>query len=196
MRGLLFVGALAISAMVAGTSSAATLGLTSEAPILSSSTAFIDFFDLDPDGDLSAFGAEVDTTDGVSTVGFTEIGFGFGYSLSDPSGDFSGGFDVFDEDGEFLAGELLAVGFTEDLIELQFGNLGGAGAGVFGSSVLIMISFDDSLGPNPFSAFVDGDVLGASISIASVAPIPLPAGLPLLLTGIGGIALLRRRGKA
>jgi len=198
MRGLLFAGALAIATVVGGTSSAATLGLTTEAPSLSSSTAFIDYFEFAPDGDLSNFGAEVDFIDGVSPVGFTEIGFGIGYSLSDPTGDFNGGFDIFDEDGEFLAGDLLAVGFTEDVIELQFGNLSGSGTGSFGSSVLALISLDDPLGTNPFSLLVDGDSLGASISFSSVAdtsvaPIPLPAGLPLLLTSLGGIALLRRR---
>lgn len=198
MRDLFVAGTLAIGAVVGGAASAATLGLTTETPGLSSSVAFVDFFDFDPDGDLSSFGAEVDATDGVSPNGFTEIGFGFGYSLADPTGDFDGGFDVFDESGEFLAGDLSAIGFTEDAIELQFGNLSGSGASSFGSSVLMLISFDEPIGANPFNAFVDFDSLGASISIASVAdtsvaPIPLPAGLPLLITGIGGIALLRRR---
>lgn len=42
------------------------------------------------------------------------------------------------------------MGFTEDVIELQFGNLSGSGAGSFGASVLALISFDDPLGANPF----------------------------------------------
>jgi hypothetical protein len=40
---------------------------------------------------------------------------------------------------------------------------------------------------NNFSRF---DV---SVSATSMSPVPLPAGLPLLLAGIGGMALLRRR---
>ncbi len=179
-------------------SAAATLGLTTGAPSFSSSTAFIDFLDFDPDGDLSTFGVEVVATDGVTPVGLTEIGFGIGYSLADPTGDFSGGFDIFDEDGEFLAGDLLAVGFTEDVIEFEFGNLTGSGAGDFGASVLALIAFDDPLGMNPFNGFLDGDSLGASITVlnvvdTSVAPVPLPAGLPLLLGGIGILAIARNR---
>ncbi|MEP5758982.1 MAG: VPLPA-CTERM sorting domain-containing protein [Litoreibacter sp.] len=200
MRSFLFAGTLAVTAALGGMVSAATLGLTTEAPSLSSSAAFIDFLDFDPDGDLSTFGAEVDATDGLSPAGFTEISFGIGYALSDPMGNFSGGFDVFDEDGEFLAGDLLAVGFMEDVIELQFGNLNGSGSGDFGSSVLALISFDDPLGANPFTSFFDGDSLGASISISSVAntsvaPIPLPAGLPLLLGGLGFLGFMKRRKK-
>ena len=198
MRGFLFAGALAVSAMVGGATSAATLGLTTEAPSLASSTAFIDFFDFDPDGDLSTSGAEVDATNGTSPNGFTEIGFGIFYSLSDPTGDFGGGFDVFDDDGEFLAGDLLAMGFTEDVIELQFGNLSGSGVGDFGSSVLALISFDDPLGTNPFASLFDGDSLGASISISSVAstsvaPIPLPAGFALMFSGLVGLGLFGRK---
>lgn len=201
MRSLIFAGTLGLAAVFGSMSAATTLGLTTEAPSLTSNTAFIDFLDFDPDGDLSTFGAEVDATDGVAPVGFTEIGFGIGYSLSDPTGDFSGGFDIFDEDGEFLAGDLLAVGFTEDVIEFQFGNLTGSGAGDFGASVLALIAFDDPLGLNPFESFFDGDSLGASITISSVvdtspAPIPLPAGLPLILTGLGGLLVLRRKSQA
>ena len=185
----------------AGQAVAATLGLTTEAPTRSSSMAFIDYLEFGTDGDLSTFGAEVDATDGVSPVGFTEIGFGIGFSLADPTTGATGGFDVFDEDGLFLAGDVLAVGFTEDVIELQFGNLNGSGVGSFGSSVLAQIAFDDPIGANPFESFVDGEFYSASITISSVgddsvAPIPLPAGLPLLLVGMGGMALLRRRSKA
>ena len=39
--------------------------------------------------------------------------------------------------------------------------------------------------------FVDGD-----LSIVGAQVIPLPAGLPLLLTGVGGLLLLRRKRKA
>lgn len=175
---------------------AATLGLRTEAPSLATSAAFIDYFEFGPDGDLSTFGALVDSTDGVSPVGFTEIGFGIGVALADPTTGATGGFDVFDEDGLFLAGDLLAVGFVEDVIEFQFGNLSGSGAGSFGSSVLALIAFDDPLGANPFASLVDSDSLGASVTISNVAPIPLPASVLLLLGGlvsIGAVGARRRR---
>ena len=92
----------------------------------------------------------------------------------------------------------MAVGFTEDVIEFEFGNLTGNGVGDFGSSVLAIIAFDDPLGMNPFDGFFDGDSLGASITISnvvdtSVAPVPLPAGFPLLLGGIGILGFARSR---
>lgn len=176
-----------------GAATAATLGLTTSTPTLESSFAFVDFLDLSPDGELSSFGAEVDFTDGASPTGFTTIDFAIGYALADPTTGLSGFLDVSDEDGQFLVGDLLAVGFTEDIIELQFGNLTGSGASLFSSSVLALIAFDDPLGANPFASFVDGDSYIASISISNVALIPLPAGLPLLAGGLGALMVLRRR---
>jgi len=182
----------------AGQAMAASLGLTTGTPSLMSDTAFIDVLHFGPDGDLSTFGAEVITSNGVAPVGFTEIGFGIGYGLADPTGTFSGGFDIFDEAGAFLAGDLLAVGFTENVIEFEFGNLTGSGAASFGASVLALVSFDDPLGANPFDGLNDGASLSATVSFAnvvdpSVAPVPLPAGLPLLLVGLSAIAVTRRR---
>ena len=191
----LFASALMV---VAANSSvhAAPLGLDTEAPIIESSFAFVDYFEFFPDGDLSAFGAEVDFTDGVSTNGFTEIGFGVGFDLADPTIGASGGFDIFDEDGLFLGGNLQAVGFSEDLIEFSFGDLTGAGASSFNSSVLMTVAFDDVLGPNPFDALIDGNAYVASILISNVtdvSTVPAPAVLPLLLSALGIMAWSRRR---
>jgi len=45
-----------------------------------------------------------------------------------------------------------------------------------------------------FFDFRDGRfLLDATGALAAVAPVPLPAGLPLLLAGLGGLALMRRR---
>lgn len=169
---------------------AATLGLSTESPTLGASFASIDYLEFGSDGDLSTFGAEVDFTDGISSVGITEIGFGMGFSLIDPTVGATSGFDVFNEDGLFLAGDLIAVGFTENIIELQFANLSGLGSGSFGSSVLALITFDDALGPNPFVSLIDGEFYTASVSISNVANIssvPLPAALPLFLSALVGL---------
>lgn len=189
-------------ALSAGMVSAATLGLTTDAPSLSASAAFIDYFDFGPDAELLTDVPEVDGVDGVSPNGFTTVDFVVGFSTADPSdtSDFAfGGFlDVSDDDGQFLVGDLFAIGYTEDAIELQFNNLSGSGAGSFGSTVLALVAFDDPLGANPFASLFDGDSLAASITVSNVAdvsmaPIPLPAGMPLLIAGLGGLALLRRR---
>ncbi len=186
----------------AGVSVASTLGLTTDTPSLSASLASIDYFDFGPDAELLTDLPEVDSLDGVSPNGFTTVDFVVGFSTLDPSDTsdfaFGGFFDVSDDDGQFLVGDLFAIGFSENVIELQFNNLSGSGAGSFGTSVLALIAFSDPLGANPFTSLFDGDSLAASITISnvqdvSVAPIPLPGGMPLLLAGLGGFALLRHR---
>lgn len=192
---ILLAGALALS--VPTFSFAASLGLTTVAPTLKAGLATIDYLEFGPDGDLSTFGAEVDFTDGVSPVGLTEIGFGVGFSLTNPTLGATGGFDIFDEDGFFLGGDLIAVGFSNDVIELQFGNLMGAGAGSFGASVLALIAFDDQLGPDPFASLVDGEFYPASITVSNVravdAAVPEPATLLLVLTALAGSGWIGRR---
>ncbi len=187
-----FVSA-SITPHVAG---AATLGLELELPALESSSVLIDYFEFGMDGDLSAFGAEVDFVDGVSPSGFTELGFGVGFALSNPAGSGTGGFDIFDENGEFLSGDLLSVGFTTDMIELQFGNLGGFAASSFNSTVLLEIAFDDSLGDNPFTGLVDGQSYVASAKVSNVAeapPLPIPGTLMLVLPALLALSRFRHQ---
>ena len=66
-----------------------------------------------------------------------------------------------------------------------FGEFDGLGegdlVGNFGSDVFITYAAGDG---NDIAFFTEG---------TAVAPVPLPAGLPLLLTGLGGVFLLRRR---
>ena len=177
-----------------GSATATSLGLITTDPTIEASLAFIDYLEFGGDGDLSTFGAEVDFVDGVSPVGITEISFGIGYSLANPTDDANGGFDIFDQNGLFLIGNLFRIGFLEDIIELQFNNLAGSAAGDFGSSVLALVTFDNPLGPNPFVSLVDGNSYTASISISRVAAtIPLPASLPLMLIGLGALGFMLRR---
>lgn len=180
----------------AGMSGAASLGLTTSDPTMEASLAFVDYLEFGPDGDLSTFGAEVDSSNGISTSGITELGFGFGFETSDPTNTASGGFDIEDANGLVLAGDLIAIGFTEDVIEAQFGNLSGSEAELFGSSILATISFADPLGLNPFAKMNDGDFFEATVLISNVGGttvVPVPASLPLLLLGFGGLAAIRSR---
>jgi hypothetical protein len=188
---LLFVFALPFTAK------ATTLGLTTQGPSLDSSFAFVDYFEFGTDGDLSSFGGIIDSSSGVSPFGFTGFSFGVGFSLSDPANTATGGFDVFDENGLFLGGDLAAVGFTENVIEFQFDHLTGAAAADFGSSVLMMISFVDQLGTNPFGGLVDGTFYDTAVHIASVASstatVPAPQTLVLCALALVLMGLVRRR---
>lgn len=183
---LLFVFALPFTAK------ATTLGLTTQGPSLDSSFAFVDYFEFGTDGDLSSFGGIIDSSNGISPSGFTEFSFGVGFSLSDPTNTATGGFDVSDENGLFLSGDLAAVGFTENVIEFLFDHLTGAAAAAdFGSSVLMMISFVDQLGANPYGGLIDGTFYDTSVNIARV--VPEPQTLVLCALALVSMGFMRRR---
>ncbi len=180
------------------TVTAASLGLTTQSPTLGSSSVLVDYLEFGTDGVLLSFDSEIDSSSGVTPVGFTDLAFDASFPLLTPTSGATGFFDIFDNGGQFLGdqflgGDLLAVGFTEDVIELQFGNLFGPAVGSFGSSVLALVTFDDPLGPNPFNSFVDGDSYFASVSISNVASVvPEPNVLAILLIGLFGISFYRR----
>jgi hypothetical protein len=201
MKNFLFSMAMA-SLPICGVSaaSAASLNLITDAPSLEASTAFVDYFDFFGDGELLTDIPEADVIAGVSPVGFTTIDFVVGFSTSDPSDTsafaFGGFLDISDDNGQFLSGDLLAIGFTEDVVELQFDNLSGSGAVFFGTSVLALVAFDDPLGSDPFASFFDGDSLGASITVSNVtdlAPVPLPASALLLVFGLASFRVFGKR---
>ncbi|WP_299471229.1 VPLPA-CTERM sorting domain-containing protein [uncultured Roseibium sp.] len=184
--------------------SAAGLGLTTEPPTLNASFALIEYFDNAPFGDLATFGADIDSSDGVSPTGAAFVDFIIGFDPTDPANTLTGGFDVFDDNGLFLSGVATDAGYETDTIEFLLDVIGGSASGAFGSQVLMTIAFDtfEMLGDNPFDNLedtelvrFDGPYIG-SVSIAKVAPsavIPIPAGLPLLLTALVGLGWLRRR---
>jgi hypothetical protein len=198
MKHAVFAASLAFGMCTAVAGSAASLGLTTKAPSVETGAAVVEFIDFAPDGEIFALPAAIDAVDGIALSGLGTVEFAAGFNLADPSDstDFAfGGFlDVSDDTGQVLVGELFAIGFVEDAIELQFNNLTGSGAGLFGSSVLALITFDSPLGLNPFDALVDGGLYGATVNVSKVGtPIPLPAGLPLTLAGIGVLAGLWAR---
>lgn len=198
MKKIIFSTLLTITLFFSAqfTATAAALGLTTQGPTLGSSFAFVDYLEFGGDGDLSSFFNSIDSSSGVTPVGFTDLSFGVGFSLATPTVGATGFFDIFDDNGQFLAGDLLAVGFTEDVIELQFNNLIGSAAGSFGSSVLTLITFDDPLGPNPFDSFLDGDFYTASVSISNVVTVTEPTILSMFILTLllMGFTRLRYRG--
>lgn len=91
-----------------------------------------------------------------------------------------------------------AVEFLSDSIEVLFENLSGSGAfaGNDGGAVLVTI---DAPGFNPLLPIYTASSSNFEVfalTESAIAPIPLPAGLPLVATGLLGLGLLGRRRKA
>lgn len=87
------------------------------------------------------------------------------------------------------------LGPSYELID-SFTASGAETAGVNSWSTAFTGSINVGSGSALISGIGDVGTFGVAVASESLAPIPLPAGLPLLLSGLGGMAWLRRRKKA
>jgi hypothetical protein len=105
--------------------------------------------------------------------------------------------------GTLLTGDLIATGFDETTIELGWNLTGGTYAAEFGGTGMLALTlinaasfFDpDTAFSQDFSAALFDFSISTDTQAAvgnNLEEIPLPAGLPLMLTGLGALALLRR----
>ena len=116
------------------------------------------------------------STSGLSFTFATEVSaFAFNFGASDDSWTVTA-FDAIGNVIETAAAPIVNASNAGDYI--------GISAAGIASFTLTTTGADDYV-------FVDDIVFNSG---ASVAPVPLPAGLPLLLAGLGGLALTRRRG--
>lgn len=136
--------------------------------------------DIPIDGDLVA----LSFLTGSSLSRFTPTGAPIPYSFFFASG------------GDTLTGDT-AIALTEmdGGIDLVFDDVtGSAGfADLSGGAVLVRLiapdlDFDEATG-----LFTPGQITGATLSVTALTAIPLPAGMVLMLAGVGAFAALRRR---
>ena len=98
-----------------------------------------------------------------------------------------------DASGEVIYGETDSYLFDGEATLSFVFDITGSAASNFGSSLNLSFLFDDSI-TDPFGDLIDIYTTATMvISPVSVTNVPLPAGLPLLVSGFGVIALLRRR---
>jgi hypothetical protein len=136
--------------------------------------------DIPIDGDLFA----LSLLTGSSLSRFAPTGAPIPYSFFFASG------------GDTLNGDTaIAVSEMDGVIDLVFDDVtGDAGfADLSGGAVLVRLiapdlDFDEATG-----LFTPGQITGASLSVTALTAIPLPAGLVLMLAGLGAFAGLRHR---
>ncbi|WP_136636741.1 VPLPA-CTERM sorting domain-containing protein [Pseudooceanicola onchidii] len=161
----------------------------------------IDFF---VDATASVFGGYADlwfdTVALGSVVGagpVLEVGVDvqLGFDVSDPYGTLTGALFTTDGADGFLDGDLVNVGFDTYVVELVFGNLTGSAASLFGDFALVELFFEDPYLNDPLAMLEDGETYAVYGVVSSVAPVPLPAGLPLMAGGFALLIGLRARRK-
>lgn len=195
MKTLLTSLALGLVALLAtDRAEAAPLNAVTDAPVIDVPVATADYIEFFGIGDLSIIGAEGLSFDLVP-AGPLLIDIFVDFDVADPSGTAGGALFSVDDDGVFLDGALVRTGFDDDVLQLLFGGLTGPAAGDFGRFVLAELVFIDPVpGTDPLASFVDETTYDVAATLSSVSAIPLPAALPMLAAGLGGLVLLRRRG--
>ncbi|WP_299963114.1 VPLPA-CTERM sorting domain-containing protein [uncultured Roseobacter sp.] len=179
--------------------SAKSLDLVGSGPSLSIGAISIDYFENAASDTRSFIGiAPITGGDGVALGTAPSLFFTATTGLSDPFAIDFGTLDASgDPNGDFLVlGDFVDFGFTDTTLEFLFDTIGGRAAGDFGSQVLLEFTIAANSGITLLSGLFDGAFPAGTATItgnlAPVSPIPLPAGLPLLLAGLGGLLVLRR----
>lgn len=122
------------------------------------------------------------------------------YGLDDPAGTIEGALSVYAEDdatSELLfGGGLSAFGTDGEIVQFAFDDADGTTGGL-PASVLVELIFDAGLpADDPLSGLSDGQTYAVTGSIENIAPIPLPATLPLVGGGLLALVGLGRRRRA
>lgn len=195
MKNLIAALAIGLAALTAADhADASPLRNAVDAPTIEIPFATVDYIEAFGFGDLSMFFAE-GLASGTPQAGDLFVSLTLGFDPVVPAGSALGGLFSEDDDGAFLDGDVLATGFQDDVLQVLFGNLSGSAAADFGDLALMELVFIDPFpGANPLANLVDGTSYAVFATVYAATPIPVPAALPMLAAGLGGLVLLRRRG--
>lgn len=194
MKTILSTLAIGLAAITAADhADAAPLNYNLDGPTVEIPFAQADYIGSSGFGDLSMFFGE-GLASGTSQAGGLFVSLILGFDPTAPAGTEVGSLFSADDDGAFLDGDVLETGFKDDVLQVLFGNLSGTAAADFGDfAILELVFVFPFAGTDPLTTLVDGTTYDVAGTIYSATPIPLPAALPMLAAGLGGLVLLRRR---
>lgn len=195
MKTLLSALAIGLAALTAANhADAKPLNYVLDGPTIEIPVATADYFEAFGFGNLNMFLAE-GLASGTPQAGDLFVDLVLGFDPLAPAGTEFGSLFSVDDDGAFLDGDVLETGFKDDVLQVLFGNLSGTAAADFGTfAILELVFVFPFAGTDPLTTLVDGTTYDVAGTIYSATPIPLPAALPMLAAGLGGLVLLRRRG--
>lgn len=162
-------------------------------PVIDVPVATGEFVSFGGRGDFLAFDAPA-TGQGFMIANDLSADLSLNFDLADPYTDFDGFFTLRDGTATVLEGVLSAVMPNADMLSLMFSDLMGDLAPVFGPELAVDLFFFDMLGDDPLAALADGGSYEIAYLVEGAgqpAPIPLPAGGLLLLSGLGVMATRR-----
>ena len=146
--------------------------------------------------DLVTFGP-VDFSFGIALPAFSDAELLISFDPVDPIESITGDLLLIDAlTNETLLSASNAVGgFGSGVVELMLQANGGTLSSDFAEGVFVeLFLIDPFIGDDPFGELQDGTTYDSSLTISAVvAPVPVPASLPLLAAGFLSIATLRRR---
>jgi len=167
--------------------------VTTTGPQLNGPFDMTNFFGFFGSGSVSGNTASTTVLDTLSTSNTSDIASDNSFS--------TGALSVTDGGAGWLTGSLADLAVTsdpagDDSITMLFDSLGGTAAGEFGDFVVAELTGE--FGAMPFALTAPMATFGVSGSATftgaeAMAPIPLPAGLPLLIAALAGTAVIGRR---